>query len=187
MTVRSAIQHVERLLREVTHDQARAQAHAARIGRARPGDHFQQRGLARAVLAHHRPALAAADRQAEPVIDHARPVALVQIFDHRDLIARARRHAELELHHLALLRQLDLLDLIQRLDAALHLRGFGGMRLEAIDEALLLGQHGLLPRERGLLIGLANGALALVEIVVAGVGDDFAAHRFRRSSKPCGS
>ena len=48
------------------------------------------------------------------------------------------------------------------------------MRLEAIDEALFLGEHGLLPREGRLLIGLADGALALVEIVIAGVGDDLA-------------
>ena len=99
---------------------------------------------------------------------------MCRFFDHRHLVAGARRNAELELHHLALLGQLDLLDLVQRLDAALHLRGLGGVRPEALDEALLLGQHGLLPRERRLLIGLADGALALVEIVVAGVGDDLA-------------
>ena len=143
-------------------------------GCAGAGDHLEQRGLARAVAAHHGPALAAADGEIEAVVDHARAVALVQILDHRHLIAGARRHAEFELHHLAFLRQFDLLDLVQRLDAALHLRGFGGVRPEAIDEALLLGQHGLLPRKRRLLIGLADGALALVEIVVAGVGDDLA-------------
>ena len=98
----------------------------------------------------------------------------MQILDHGHLVARARRDAEFELHHLALLRQLDLFDLVQRLDAALHLRRLGRVRPEAVDEALLLGQHGLLPREGRLLIGLADGALALVEIVVAGVGDDLA-------------
>ena len=98
----------------------------------------------------------------------------MQILDHRHLVARARRNAELELHHLPLLRQLDLLDLVQRLDAALHLRRLGRVRPEAVDEALLLGQHGLLPRERRLLIGLADGPLALVEIVVARVRDDLA-------------
>ena len=137
-------------------------------------DHFEQRGLARAVLAHHGPALAAAHGQAEAVVNHARAETFVQIFDHRHLIARARRHAKLELHHVALLRQLDLLDLVERLDAALHLRGLGGVRPEAIDEALLLGEHGLLAREGRLLIGLANGALALVEIVIARVRHDLA-------------
>ena len=66
-----------------------------------------------------------------------------------------------------LFRQLDLVDLVQRLDAALHLRGFGGVGAEAVNKALLLGQHGLLAREGGLLIGLPNGALALIEIVIA--------------------
>ena len=99
---------------------------------------------------------------------------MCRFFDHGHLVARARRDAEFELHHLALLGQLDLFDLVERLDAALHLRGLGGVGPEAVDEALLLGEHGLLAREGGLLIGLADGALALVEIVVAGVGDDFA-------------
>ena len=98
----------------------------------------------------------------------------MQVLDHRHLVARARRDAELELHHVPLLGQLDLLDLVQRLDAALHLRRLGRVRLEALDEALLLGEHGLLPREGRLLIALADGALALVEIVVAGVDDDLA-------------
>ena len=49
------------------------------------------------------------------------------------------------------------------------------MRGEAIDEALLLREHRLLPRVGGLAVGLADGALALVEVVVAGVGGDLAA------------
>ena len=98
----------------------------------------------------------------------------MQIFDDGDLVAGAWGNAELELHHAARLGQLDLVDFVQGFDAALHLRGFGGMGPEAVDEALLLGEHGLLAGERGLLIVLADGALALVEIVVAGVGDDLA-------------
>ncbi len=71
--------------------------------------------------------------------------------------------------------------MIRRLDPALHLRRLGRVRLEALDETLLLGEHGLLAREGGLLVGLANGALALVEVVVARVRDDFAAVDFRDS------
>ncbi len=138
------------------------------------GNHFEQGGLPCPVPAHDGPAFAAADGEAEAVIDDARAVALVQVFNHRHLVAGARRHAELELHYLALLGQFDLVDLVQRLDAALHLRGFGGVGFEALDEALLLGEHGLLAGEGRLLIVLADGAFALVEIVVAGVGDDLA-------------
>jgi hypothetical protein len=60
---------------------------------------------------------------------------------------------------LALLRQLDPFDLLERLDAALDLRGFGGMRREALDEALLLGQHRLLTSVGGLTVGLADRPL----------------------------
>jgi hypothetical protein len=56
----------------------------------------------------------------------------------------------------------------------LNLGGFGGVGAEAVYEALLLGEHRLLAREGGLLVGFADGAFAFVEIVVAGVGDDFA-------------
>ena len=100
---------------------------------------------------------------------------MLHALERRDLLARARRPAEVELHDLALLRQLDLLDLVERLDAALHLRGLGGVRREALDEALLLGEHRLLARVGGLAVGLAQRALALVEVVVARVGGDLAA------------
>src|ERR1019366_1920066 len=120
------------------------------------------------------PTFSASDGEAEALVEDARTVALVQIFDDGDLVAGAWGNAELELHHAARFGQLDLVDLVQRLDAALHLRGFGGVRLEAVDEALLLGEHGLLAGERGLLIVLADRGLPRVEKVVAGVGDDLA-------------
>ncbi len=91
----------------------------------------------------------------------------MQVFDHCYLIAGARRHPEFELHHLPFLRQLHLVDLVQSLNAALHLGGLGGMGAETVDKALFLGQHGLLPGKRSLQIGLSNGPFAFVEIVVA--------------------
>ena len=102
-------------------------------------------------------------------------VGLRQVLDHRDLVARSRRLAKVELHHDAALGQLNLLDLVERLDAALHLRRLGGVGAETIDEALLLGEHRLLSRVGGLAVGLAQRALAFVEIVVAGVDGDLAA------------
>ena len=144
-------------------------------GAERAGDDLQQRRLAGAVSAHHRPALAAADRQREPVVDDAPAVRLADVLEHGDLIARARRLAEVELHDAPLLGQLDLLDLVERLDAALHLRRLRRVRLEALDEALFLGEHRLLPRVRGLAVGLAQRALALVEVVVARIERDLAA------------
>jgi hypothetical protein len=99
----------------------------------------------------------------------------VQILKDRHLFAGSRRETKLKLHHLAFLRQFDLLDLVQRFNPALHLGRFGGVRPETINEALLLGEHGLLPGKCGLLITLSHRPFALVEIVVTRVGDDLAA------------
>jgi hypothetical protein len=80
---------------------------------------------------------------------------------------------ELEGEGLAPLGGLDLLDLVELLDPGLHLGGLGGLGLEPLDETHLLGQHGLLALVGGLGLGLVEGALALVEVVVAGVaGED---------------
>jgi hypothetical protein len=103
----------------------------------------------------------------------------VQIFNHSHLFAGTRRRAEFKLHDLAFLGQLDFLNLIQGLDAALHLRCLGGVRAETINKALLLGQHGLLPRKSGLLVRGADVALALIKIIVAGISDDLAGFDFR--------
>ena len=72
------------------------------------------------------------------------------------------------------LRQLDLLDLVERLDPALHLRRLRGVRREPIDEALFLGQHRLLTRVGRLAVRFADAPLPLVEIVVARVERDLA-------------
>ena len=103
---------------------------------------------------------------------HAPAVALADALQARHLVARARRPPEVEAHDLAVLRQLDPLDLVERLHPALDLRGLGRVGGEALDEALLLGEHGLLPRVGRLAVRLARGALALVEVVVARVGGD---------------
>ena len=173
------IKHLKRLLREVAHLQAGAQTNIAGIRRQRPGNHLQQRALPGSIAAHNRPTLAAPHGQVEPFINHARTEALVQVFEHCHLIAGTGRSAELELNHLALFREFQLFDLIQGLDAALHLPCLCGVCLEAVDEALLFGQHRLLPGKSRLLVRLANGAFPLVEIVITGVGDDFTRIDFR--------
>src|SRR5579864_4419507 len=172
------IKDIKRLLREIAHVKARAQANRAGIRLRSAGNHLEQRSFTCAVSAHHGPSLTATDGEIEAVIDHARAVALVQIFNHGNLLAGTRRRTELKLNDLALFGQLDFFDLIQRLDAALHLRGLGGVRAKAINKALLLGQHGLLPRKSRLLVGGADVSLTLIKIIVAGVSDDFAGFNF---------
>ena len=108
-------------------------------------------------------------------MDDARTVGFSHALERGHLLARSGRRAEIELHDLAFLRQLDLLDLVERFHAALHLRGLGRVRRKAIDEALFLREHRLLARVRRLAIRLANRSLPLVEVVVAGVARDLAA------------
>src|SRR5580692_2611445 len=155
--------------------QAGAEPHASRIWSTGSGNHFEQRGLARAVPSHDGPAFSAADGEIESIVNHARAVTLVQILKDSHLFAGSRRNAKVKLHDHAFPWQLDLLDLIQRLDPALHLGRFGRVRPETINEALLLGKHGLLPGKRCLLVALSHCPFALVEVVVTRVGDNFAA------------
>ena len=96
------------------------------------------------------------------------------VLEHRHLLAGPRRRPEVELHHLALLRQLDLLDLVERLHAALHLRRLGGVGGEPVDEPLLFRQHRLLPGVGRLAVRVADRPLALVEVVVPRVHRDLA-------------
>ena len=49
------------------------------------------------------------------------------------------------------------------------------MRREALDETLFFREHRLLPRIGGLAIGFPHRPLALIKIVVAGIGRDLAA------------
>src|SRR5580698_5482061 len=97
------LEHVQRLLREVAHIQARAEPNASRIRSAGSGNHFKKRGLARAVSSHDGPSLAAADGEIEPVVNHTRPVTLVQIFNHGHLFAGSRGDTEVELYYLTFL------------------------------------------------------------------------------------
>jgi len=65
------IQHIQRLLREVSHDEAGPQPHLSGVWHLHAGDHLQQRRLPRAVTAHHRPALTAPDDEAKAIVDTA--------------------------------------------------------------------------------------------------------------------
>ena len=114
-------------------------------------------------------------------------VPLGDALERRHQLAGSRRRTEIELHDAPLLRQLDFLDLVERLDAALDLRGLGGVRREPFDEPLLLGEHRLLARIGGLAVRFANRALPFVEIVVARIGGDLAAVDLGDLASRCGS
>src|SRR6185312_17338024 len=103
------IEHVQRLLREVAHIQAGAEPHASGIWSTGSGNHFKKRGLASAVSPHDGPAFSAADGEIESFINHTRAVTLVQILKDGHLLAGSRRDTKPKLHHLAFLREFDLL------------------------------------------------------------------------------
>src|SRR4029077_15274335 len=131
----------------ISHFHARADLHGARVGLRRARDELEERRLPGAVHPHDAPPLAAADEEIEAVVDDLAPVSLLDLREARDVLARARRRAKIELHHLSRARRLDALDLVELLHARLHLRGVRRARLEAVDEALLLGEHRLLALE----------------------------------------
>ncbi len=72
---------------------------------------------------------------------------------------------------MAAARRLDLFDLVELLDPALHLGGVRGTRLESLDELDFLGQHGLLALVLRLALFFGQGALLFVEVEIARIGD----------------
>src|SRR5262249_44711816 len=139
------------------------------------GDEPQESALARAVHAHDAPALAPADEEVEPPVDATRAESLVDAGELHDVVARARRRREIELHDVPAARRLDALDLLELLHARLHLRRVARARLEARDECLFLREHRLLARVLRLGLSGRDVALALVEVVVARVARELAA------------
>src|SRR5690606_31029207 len=111
----------------------------------------------------------------EAIINDLLAVGLVHAGDLDDVVAGPGRGAKVEAEDLAAPRRLELLDLVELLDPRLDLGGAPGLGLEALDEADLLGQHRLLALVLGLLLGLAERALLLVEVEVARIGGELAA------------
>ena len=62
------------------------EAAVAAVGREVAGDHLQQRSLARAVLAHDAPALAALDLEVEALVDALVAVGLVHALELDDVV-----------------------------------------------------------------------------------------------------
>src|ERR1700719_1226446 len=96
----SGTEHVQRLLREVTHIQAGAEPHASGIWSTGPGNHFKKRSLTSAVSSHDGPAFSAADGEIEPFVNHTRAVTLVQILQDGHLFAGSWGDTKVKFHHL---------------------------------------------------------------------------------------
>ena len=87
-------------------------------------------------MADQRNAIAAFDVEVDAVEHRFRAVGLARALQLEHHAAALHRGGELEVNALALGRHFEPLDLLEHLDAALHLRGLGRLVAEAIDELL---------------------------------------------------
>ncbi len=76
--------HLDGLLLEVAHDRVFREGDAALVVVLPTGDDLEQRGLARAVRAHERDAIARAHTQTGPREEHARAEGLGDVVDRED-------------------------------------------------------------------------------------------------------
>ena len=143
----------------------------ARVVRQLAGDHAQQRGLAGAVDADDADLLAALDGQIDAGEHDVIAVRLLQLLDPHRLGDRARARRQREAHRAALLIELDVLHLLEHLDARLHGLRLVRLRAEPVDEA---GQALALARqvlraagEDRLLLGARGDVLIVVARVAA--------------------
>ena len=156
---------VQLMLGVVVNGHVRAQCPLAPLERQHAGQDLQQRRLAGAVLADQGQPLAPLHRDVDARVDDVVAVGLVDAGQRGHAAAGARRLRKREVHLAARAGQLDALDTLQHLDAALHLAGLGRLVAEPLDEALDLGDAlGLVARAR--LEQLAPGLALDQEVVV---------------------
>ncbi len=150
---------------------AGAEADRAAVRRQLAGDHLEQRGLAGAVLADDADLLAAPRRQGHRAQDDVIAVGLAHAVELEHLAHRALGRGEAEAHDVALLEGLDVLHLLEHLDARLHRPRLVGLGPEPVDErqqvlALALEVLGL-AGEDGLLLEPGLDVLLVVARVAA--------------------
>ena len=106
--------------------------------RLRPRHQLDHGRFTRAVDADERHAVAALDDEVRVAEHELLPVTLRDVLEFRDDPAAGLRLRKLEVDRLLIGRNFDALDLVQLLDARLHLLGLGRLRAEAVDERLQL-------------------------------------------------
>ena len=139
------------------------------------GQQLDQRGLAGAVDADQRDAVSALDHEvdvAEDFLVGAAVFARIALGHALELghdAAAGLGLRERKVDRLFFRRNLDALDLLQFLDAALHLLGLGGLIAEAVDEDFELLDAVALVAVRGCQLLVALRLLGEEFVVVAGV------------------
>jgi len=158
------------VLRKIAHFDAAALGDGAVVWQRGARHQFQQRRLACAVNAHDAPPLIAAHLKVQSLVNSPGAVALVHVLQGDHVVAGARRRREFEQNRLTAPGRLNPVDLLELLDAALHLRGVRCACLEPLDKLDFLGEHCLLTLELRLRLLFVLRALLLVEHVVASIG-----------------
>ena len=128
------VEHLVLVLRKVVGEDVVAEADAAGGERFELRQHADHRGLARAVGADQRDAVAALDGEAHVVEYVFFTIVLGEVLDLDDGAAAGWRLREAEVDGGFFLGDLDALDLFELLDARLHLLGLRGLSAEAVDE-----------------------------------------------------
>ena len=144
-------------------------ASLARVDGENARQDLEEGGLARPIDAHERHPLPPLDLEVDAVVDHGGTVRLVDAHQASHEPPRARRLRKGEADAPRPPPDLDALELVQHLDAALHLARLGRLVAEALHETLDLG-HAL---------GLARLALDEEMIIVAHVEGDGAVRHLR--------
>src|SRR5712691_1045107 len=162
------------MLRVVMHPHVGPERPLAPVDGQNARQDLEEGRLAGAIDAHESHALTALDLEVDPGIDHGRTVGLMDAHQASHEPPRARRLRKGEADAPRRPPDLDALELVQHLDAALDLTRLGRLIAKALDEALDLGHPLGLITGAGLEEGLARLALDEEAIVVALVEGDAA-------------
>src|SRR5262249_50622796 len=132
------------------------------------GQDFDQRRFSRAINSYQRHTIAAFDDEIRIREHLVIAIALGNVLEFGHNAAARLGLRESEMNGLFIRRNFNPLDLLQLLDAALHLLGLGSLIAEATDECLQLLDALLLVVVGGLELRQAVGFLSLVACVAAG-------------------
>ncbi len=132
-----------------------------------------QGGLARAVRPQQPDATARQQRQVDLVQHQRLAMADLTVADGQQGIGGFPRRRELEAERRIDVGRSYALHSLQSLEPALGLTGLGGLGFEAVNEALDLGDAGLLAFIAGLLLSQPLAPLALKGRIIAGVRHQF--------------
>ena len=172
MIVDFGIERLVLILREIVGRHVVAEHVFARRDRLLARQELDQRRLPRPVDADQRDAVAALDVERRAGEHVFLAVALRHVAELGHNPSAGLRLRETKMDGLFIRRNFDALDLLEFLDAALHLFGFGRLRAEAVDESFELLDAVALIGVSGFQLRPALGLLLFVFRIAAGIEVD---------------